>query len=69
MVRKVALFANLSWIFLILARFAMNGGQVQDPKLMTMGTVEAAILKRGTWLPVLGSFIIGFGAELNRTAF
>ena len=47
MVRNVALLANLAWIFLILARFAMNGGQVHDPKFITKGTVEAAMLSIG----------------------
>ena len=31
----MALSANLAWISLILARLAMKGGQVQEPKLMT----------------------------------
>ena len=68
MVRKVALSANLAWIFLILARFAMKGGQVQEPKLMTRGTVAAAMLSRVASLPVRGSCSLGLGAGLNRRA-
>ena len=44
MVRKVALSAHLCWILLILARLAMNGGHVQDPKLTIRGT-EGSRLK------------------------
>ena len=64
----MALSANLAWIFLILARFAMKGGQVQEPKLMTRGTVAAAMLRRVASLPVKGLCSLGLGAGLNRTA-
>ena len=52
--RKVALSANLAWISLILARFAMKGGQVHDPKLMTRGRSGLATLSRASLAPVSG---------------
>ena len=67
--RKVALSANLAWICWILARFAMKGGQVQEPKLMTSGVVrEAAVLRRETSAPVVGWCSTGSGAGPPSTA-
>ena len=62
--RKVALSANLAWICWILARFAMKGGQVQEPKLMTSGVVrEGAVLRRGTRAPVVQHRVRGRPAQ------
>jgi hypothetical protein len=54
--------ADLAWTCLILARLAMKGGQVQEPKLMTSGSPALARLSSGTcnsppdWLTFFGSF-------------
>ena len=60
--------ANLAWISFILARFAMKGGQVQDPKLMTRGCPGLATLSRGTLSPVTGWCRAGLGAGLYSEA-
>ena len=66
--RNVALAANLAWISFILARFAMKGGQVHDPKLMTRGRSGRAEPRRGSLSPVRGEWREGFGAEQYRPA-
>ena len=59
----MALSANLAWISLILARFAMKGGQVQEPKLMRRGRSGRATVSRGWLSPVRGEWREGLGAE------
>ncbi len=63
--------ADLAWTCLILARLAMKGGQVQEPKLMIRGSPALARLSRGTcnsppdWLTFFGSFFWSNGNLLG----
>lgn len=62
-VRKVTLLSYLAWICLILAKLTINGGHVQEPKLITSGTPLLATLRRRTVSSEDGTCTMGFGAS------